>query len=108
MSWSRSAAPARLPRSRSPTRTSGIRCAASSTPSPRPLHVGHRLDAGGGVPDLQGRRRCLPPDIPPERQRARDVDGRDLGESIRLGAVAAWPLVDAVAPRVVAVAVFVA
>ena len=33
MSWSRSAARARLPRSRSPTRTSGIRCAASSTPS---------------------------------------------------------------------------
>ena len=35
---------------------------------PRPLHVGHRLDAGGGVPDLQGRGRRVPHHRPPDGQ----------------------------------------
>ena len=53
----------------------------------RPLHVGHRLDSRGGVPDLQGRRRCVPAHRPAHRQRARDADGRHGAEGLRVGSV---------------------
>ena len=52
---------------------------------PRPLHVGHRLDARRGAAHLQAGRRRLPPHRPPLRQRPRQADGRHPAEGLRLG-----------------------
>ena len=50
----------------------------------RPLPVGHGLDARLRRRQLRAGRRAVPQDRPPERQRARDADGRRVRQSLSL------------------------